>query len=290
MDYIRKAVAGERWESVEIPIEHKSGTVRIFLWNSATLYAPDDETAVATIAQGQDITERKQTEQIKDEFIGMVSHEIKTPLTLIIGALAVASSKGLSQEQVESLISDAMTGAESLNDIVDNLLELSRYQTKRLKLQIERTHIEPVAQSVVQKLQNKSPIHRFAVEIPSDIPPVIIDRIRIERVLHNLVENAIKYSPQGGEVRIFAHQQDSQLIIGVSDQGMGISPENRPKLFQSFERIEAYGKYTIPGLGLGLRVCRILVEAHGGKIWIESEPGKGSTFFFTLPIAKNPDQ
>jgi two-component system sensor histidine kinase EvgS len=232
----------------------------------------------------------KKMEAIKDEFIGMVSHELKTPLTVIIGALRVAETEGVTMEQARELLDDAVTSAETLAAMVDNLLELSRYQSNRLSLQTEQTQIEPVVRAVVQKLQNISAIHHLVVDIPSKLPAAIIDSIRIERVLHNLVENATKYSPKGGEVRIFVHYQDTQLVIGVSDQGIGIPPEDQPRLFQSFQRLGVQNKYDIAGVGLGLRVCRILVEAHGGRIWVESEKGKGSTFFFSLPVASNSNQ
>jgi signal transduction histidine kinase len=110
--------------------------------------------------------------------------------------------------------------------------------------------------------------------------------LRVERILYNLVDNAIKYSPNGGEVRIFARQDGDFLTMGVSDQGPGISRDDQARLFQSFERLGAIVSGSIQGTGLGLRVCRLLVEAHGGRIWVESEKGKGSTFFFTLPVVK----
>ncbi|MBI2847072.1 MAG: PAS domain S-box protein [Chloroflexi bacterium] len=232
----------------------------------------------------EDITERKKAERLKDEFIGMVSHELRTPLTVVIGALSVATAEGLPQEQSRELIRDAATYADVLAGIVDNLLELSRHQSDRLAIQTERSDIGQIARDVIQRLQTRSDTHHLVVDIPSDAPAIFVDRVRIELVLHNLVENAIKYSPKGGEVRVLARQQDSQLVVSVSDHGVGISPEDQLKLFQSFERVQVYKKHLIPGLGLGLRVCRILVEAHGGQIWVESAPGKGTTFFFTVPL------
>jgi signal transduction histidine kinase len=226
----------------------------------------------------------RKMEAPKDEFIGMVSHELKTPLTVIIGALSTAETEGISPEESKELIHEAGTSAEALAIMVDNLLELSRQQSNRLNLQTKQTQIEPVIQAVVQKLQNRSAVHHIVTEIPQNLPPAMIDAIRIERVLHNLVENAIKYSPKGGEVRIFGNCSDTTLVIGVSDEGIGISPEDQPRLFKSFERLGASEKGGIQGTGLGLRVCRTLVEAHGGRIWVESEPGRGSTFLFTIPI------
>ena len=239
-----------------------------------------------SIHVARDITQRKKAEQLKDEFAGMVSHELKTPLTVIIGALAVAATDGISPEESSALIRDAASSADTLAGIVDNLLELSRFQSDRLDLNSEPVDIARLALGVTQKLQHKTSIHHISIDIPGDIPSVIIDRIRIERILNNLVENAIKYSPDGGEIRVSGARQDSQLVIGVSDQGIGISEADQLKLFQRFERLHMPDKQAIPGLGLGLRVCRILVEAHSGKIWVESAPGRGSTFFFTIPITR----
>jgi len=232
----------------------------------------------------------RKMEALKDEFIGMVSHELKTPLTVIIGALSTAETEGISPEDAKEMIHEAGASAEALAIMVDNLLELSRYQSNRLGLQTKQTQIRPVVQAVVWKLQNRSATHRIVTEIPPDLPPAMIDNIRIERVLHNLIENAIKYSPKGGEVRIFCNFSATKLIIGVSDEGIGISSEDQSRLFKSFERLDAPVKGAIQGTGLGLRVCRILVEAHDGNIWVESKPGKGSTFFFSLPVVNNKDQ
>ncbi|MBI2872372.1 MAG: PAS domain-containing protein [Chloroflexi bacterium] len=250
----------------------------------------EDGQVIGSVHVMRDITARKQAELVKDEFVGLVSHELRTPLTVIIGALSVATTDGLPQEQLMQLIHDANTYAFALAGIIDNLLELSRYQSNRLTLQAEPSNIAQIAREVVQKLRTKSDKHRLVVDIPPDVPAIVADRVRIERVLYNLVENAIKYSPRGGEVTVHAQQQGSHLVVSVSDQGVGISAEDQPKLFQSFERLRAHERHSIPGLGLGLRVCRILVEAHGGRLWVESTPGKGSTFFLTVPVSNGGEQ
>ncbi len=234
-------------------------------------------------AKEEELRIAKKMDTVKDEFIGLISHELKTPLTVIIGAANVAISEGISQEQAKELMKEVATSAGTLAAMVDNLLELSRYQSNRLNLQAKQVKVEPIIHSVVDKLNNKSAIHRLSVELPVDLPLVSVDSIRLERVLHNLIENAIKYSPKGGEVRVSGRCQDGLLIIGVSDQGIGIKPENQSKLFQSFQRLDVQTRYDIAGVGLGLRVCQILVEAHAGRIWVESTPNKGSTFHFALP-------
>jgi PAS domain S-box-containing protein len=408
MGHIREATSGERWEVVEIPIRHKDGTIRILLWNSANVSGPDGGMPVATIAQGQDITERKAAEerekqaaqewqttfdsiedmvsiqdkdyklvrvnkayaaavgkrqeslkgqacfrvihgtvcpiencphretmethktvtreifepglgiycevttspvfdkdgglsgsvhiirditerkkadQMKDEFISLVSHELRTPMTIITGSLQTASSAGISREDKELLIQNAIIGAAALSAILENLLELSRYQAGRLQLHKEPVSIPAVALTVIEKIKVQDEGRAFLTDFPDNLPPVDADPIRVERILYNLLENAAKYSPEGSEIKVFTRRGNHQIVTGVADKGVGISLEDQGRLFELFERL---GRGTrSKGLGLGLVVCKRLVEAQGGKIWVESEPGKGSTFYFTLPMHEN---
>ena len=133
-------------------------------------------------------------------------------------------------------------------------------------------------------LKNKSEIHKIVLDIPPDLPRTLIDPLRAERIIHNLVDNAIKYSPEGGEVMITATAEKEHILVGVKDEGIGISEQDQSRLFQRFQRLEYDTGKSIQGIGLGLNVCRILVEAHGGSIWVESEKEKGSTFYFTIPL------
>ena len=263
------------------PITFENYSAALGRWYQVQAYSPAPG-RFATIFS--DVTERKKSETLKDEFIGMISHELKTPLTVVIGALSTAAMEGLPENLRRDLFHDAVSHSEMLASIVDNLLELSRSQSARLDLHKVPADVRLIACKVVGQLKTKSAIHNVICEFPETLPLVPADPLRLERILYNLVENAIKYSPAGGEVKTFARQNDGFLVIGVSDQGIGISAENQPKLFQSFERLGAEVKGAIQGTGLGLRVCRILAEAHGGKIWVESTPGRGSTFYFTLPL------
>ncbi|MBI4303212.1 MAG: PAS domain S-box protein [Chloroflexi bacterium] len=231
----------------------------------------------------RDTTDRKRAEQLKDDFIGMVSHELRTPLTVFMGAVKVARSQGLTVEEVQELLGEAEHSAESLAQILDNLIELSRYEARRLNLAVGRLDIAQVIKAAVEKEESRLRSRRFALDIAEGLPAVEADQVRVQQVVHNLVDNAAKYSPERTEIRISVKRDGDHLLIGVSDQGKGISPADKAKLFQSFERL-AETSTTRPGLGLGLLLCRRLIEAHGGKIWVESEPGKGSTFWFTLPI------
>jgi signal transduction histidine kinase len=170
-----------------------------------------------------------------------------------------------------------------LSHILENLLELSRAQAKQLLLFHEPTIIKKLAKDVIKEFKEQS-AHRFILDFSSDIPPVDVDVLRVKLILYNLVQNAVKYSPAGSKIEVFARQKPDCLVIGVKDHGSGISAMDQSRIFHSFERLGLDQPGNIKGVGLGLMVCLRLVEAHGGKIWVESAPEKGSTFYFTLPF------
>jgi two-component system CheB/CheR fusion protein len=279
----RTTVEGQRWEAVEIPIHHADGSIRTVLWNSATIFDTNGKTPIATIAQGQDITDRKKIEQLKDEFIGMVSHELRTPLTVITGAIQTALDKRISREDLRELLTEALSSSEALAAILDNLLELSRHQAGRLTLDKKLTNLSEIVRNTVDKIHRQNPERKAIVDISNKIPPLLVDPVRLERIIYNLVENAFKYSAEGTEVRVFTRQEKGDLVVGVSDHGGGLSTQEQKKLFGPFERLGISNK---KGIGLGLMVCKRLVEAHGGRIWVESKRGEGSTFLFTIPQNK----
>jgi len=234
----------------------------------------------------RDITERKRLDQLKDEFIGLVSHELRSPLTVVIGAVntALTERERLSAEETRQLLEDAASEAESLSHLLANLLELSRVQADRLFLHVEPISIENAIQNTIEQVRQQSLTCQFVIDLPKRLLLVPADQLRVERILYNLLQNAVKYSPQGGAIKVFARPGKKHLVVGVGDQGIGISPEDQAKLFEPFQRLEDSRLDGVKGIGLGLLVCRRLVEAHGGRIWVESEPGQGSTFFFTLPL------
>ena len=230
-----------------------------------------------------DITDRKKAEQIKDDFIGMVSHELRTPLTIIMGSIKVARSEGLTTDEIGELLKEADGGTESLSHILDNLIELSRYQSNRLSLSRVRSNIHDIIREIVKFESDKLDKNRLQMELPAKLSDVEIDSIRIHEIFHNLIDNAVKYSPADSEIKITAKQEKQDIIIQVTDHGKGISPEEQAKLFAPFERLRETST-TRPGMGLGLVVCKRLVEAHGGRIWVDSKPGLGTTFGFSLPL------
>jgi len=283
---IQKVLARGGHDRFESRHRRKDGSV--FDVDITALYLEREGGRMAIFVR--DISERKQAERIKDEFIGMVSHELKTPLTVIMGAVSTALDERIGKQEVRSLLEDAVEHSEILASIVDNLLELSRQQSNRLMIQAKPADLGEIARSVITGLRSRSAAHRLVTDGLAGLPPALVDPLRARRVIYNLLDNAIKYSPEGGEVRLFARRDGDHLVVGVSDQGPGIAAEDQAKLFQSFERLAMPVKGAIQGTGLGLRVCRILVEAHGGRIWVQSAKGEGSTFYFTLPVAGEADR
>lgn len=242
--------------------------------------------ALAFIVFLRDVSERKKLDELKDDFLRMVSHEFKTPLTVVIGVIETLLSNGgqLPPAEVTQLLEDAALDAQNLNHILDNLLEISRSQASRIALQPEPVDIAKVAARVVAGFQGKSP-HRFVTDFAPGLPPLVVDPVRIERVFYNLVQNAVKYSPRGGEIAISGRLRDRRVLIEVRDQGIGIPVLAQSRLFGAFERVPNEANFS-RGSGLGLLACRRLVEAHGGRIWVKSKAGQGSRFYFTLPARK----
>ena len=257
----------------------------------ANLVTDADGEPFCMMASFVDITERKKLDQLKDEFIGLVSHELRTPLTVIGGCLSTLLTEWnrLSPNEVQQLLKDALLESESLSHLIENLLELSRAQAQQLSLYSEPTNIKTLVKEVLSKIKRQAPSRQFVTSIPDKLPSINGDPLRIERILYNLLDNAAKYSPPGSQIKVSVNTEPERLVIGVSDRGKGLSSSERARIFGPFQRLENSRPDQARGAGLGLMVCRRLVEAHSGEIWVESTKGRGSTFFFSLPRRKGTD-
>jgi len=257
----------------------------------ANLVADADGEPFCMMASFVDITERKKLEQLKDEFIGLVSHELRTPLTVIGGCLSTLLTEWnrLSPSEVQQLFKDALLESESLSHLIENLLELSRAQAQQLTLYSEVIDVKTLVRETLAKIKRQAPSHQFSTSIPDKLPSINGDPLRIERILYNLLDNAAKYSPPGSQIEVSVNAEPERLVIGVSDHGKGLSSSEQARIFGPFQRLENSRPDQARGAGLGLMVCRRLVEAHGGEIWVESKKGRGSTFFFSLPHKKGTD-
>ena len=260
-----------RKDGTEVPIDNSGAPIK-----------NEQGTITGVVLVFRDISERRRVEQMKDNFLGLVSHELRTPLTIIGGSLEVALHDQVSREDAREMIQNAADSTEILHNILENMLELTRYQTDRIQLKTEPLDILYLANTVIEKLKGYGAKQRFHLEIPNDLPIVKADRLRIERILHNLLDNAVKYSPEESEIRVVVQNDRDYLVTSIIDQGEGILKENLGKLFQLFSRLDK--TTSTPGTGLGLVVCKHLVEAHDGWIKADSTPGQGTTFSFGLPL------
>ena len=264
----------------EIRLKRKDGTPVWVSINVSPILFGGKRAVMGAI---QDITERRKLDRAKDEFISLVSHELRTPLTVVMGSLKTARTPGLSEEDVRMLVENAVDGAESMDDIIQNLLELSRAQAGRLELSQKNVYLRDIIGRALEHIRFHYPEHVYSTRFPEEKHFFSVDPVRAERVVYNLVENAAKYSPENSEITVSVKAEDSALTVSVADRGIGIPRERQNELFEPFARLVTQQQHT-RGLGLGLVVCKRLVEAHGGRIWVESEEGEGSTFCFTVPM------
>ena len=239
---------------------------------------------IGRIVVMRDVTRETEAERMRSALVATVSHELRSPLTAITGYTETLLNDGPwdSQTQREFLEVVALSAAR-LSGLVDNLLDAATLEAGALRLQREPVRVERLAERVLQQRRLLAGACTLHLETRPGLPLADADPIRVEQVLANLVDNAIKYSPQGGAIRVrIGADKDGMLSITVTDQGSGIPADHLPHLFDRFYRVETSGRST-RGVGLGLYICRSLVESHGGRIWVDSEPGRGSTFGFTLP-------
>ncbi|OQY26066.1 MAG: hypothetical protein B6I34_00695 [Anaerolineaceae bacterium 4572_32.1] len=236
----------------------------------------------------RDITREREIAQAKSEFVSIVAHELRTPMTSIKGYtdLILGGAAGEVNETQENFLGVVKSNAERLSALVSNLLDLSRIETGRVVLNPKSLRLAPVIEEVVTSLRSLSEKYQVTVDthVPTGLPAVNADRDHVIRVLTNLIANACSYTPPGGSVEISVQQTDSMLRTDVSDTGIGIPPEHVDRIFKGFERGDHDLVRQRPGTGLGLPIAKSIVEMHGGRLWVESEMDKGSTFSFTLPL------
>lgn len=253
----------------------------------------DDAREPAAIVVHQDVTALKQAEQLKDEFIGIAAHELRNPLAALKGfaqMLIVQTARGKGPEladwQQEAI--DAIDLATTrLVELTEDLLDVTRLQAGRLELHLEPADLVALTQRVVARLSVMDEPHPISVQTSSEDVIVSVDRKRIEQVLTNIINNAIKYSPEGGNIEITIRKDVDMLqaMLAVRDYGIGIPADQQAHIFGRFMRADNARAREIKGTGLGLYLCRELVERHNGRIWFESTEGVGSTFFISLPLA-----
>ena len=236
------------------------------------------------IATVRDITRFRESEELKSTFISVISHELKTPVALIKGYVGTLRREDANwdREIVKDSLAVIEEEADRLTGLIENLLEASRLQAGGLSINPSDVALNVIAERIAKRFQTQSSIHAIRVDFPDNFPIVMGDETRLEQVLSNLVSNGIKYSPQGGEIHLTGQVRPTQVIICISDEGPGVAPEDIPHIFDRFYR-SSNAKRTTKGAGLGLYLARAVIEAHGGRIWVDPLPGNGARICFSIP-------
>ncbi|HOA23008.1 MAG TPA: ATP-binding protein [Aggregatilineales bacterium] len=233
-----------------------------------------------------DITGLKNIDRMKDAFISTAAHELRTPLTSILGFSEILLNRPMSEARRERYLSTIHRQSSHLAQIIDEMLDISRLEAgEGMTLKPEPVDMVEVVSEVLEPFYTSSPAHTIRFEPEPGVPPALGDAFRLAQVVRNLVSNAIKYSPDGGTVTVSVRGVDGGVEVSVADEGVGIRPEQQARIFDKFYRVEAPNT-AIPGTGLGLSIAKLIVEAHGGTIQVQSEFGVGSTFSFTIPAVE----
>ncbi|MDD5669315.1 MAG: HAMP domain-containing sensor histidine kinase [Candidatus Omnitrophica bacterium] len=229
---------------------------------------------------------------MKESLIQMIVHDLNNPLMLILGnieLLQMECQNILSQEQKDSF-QWMLSGVYEMKNMISNLLDINKMEEGKFNLRREEINCAVILNEVVvsMKVVVQQETKNISLSAPSDLPPVLADKDILKRIVSNLIGNALKFTPSGStiEVSIRYDQDAGYVVISVKDYGLGIPPDYLPRVFEKFVQVESGQIQGRIGKGLGLTFCKMAVEAHGGKIWVESEVGKGSTFYFTLPVVK----
>jgi signal transduction histidine kinase len=296
-----------RYHVLALPMQHQEGllgVIYVFRQPDAGGFSDRDLTvldvfarqAAGALQQGRAtadmLAEKSRLEEMQSTFVSIVSHELQTPVAIIKSYAATLAREDAiwPPETIQRVSRNIEEECDRLHRLITDLLDLSRIQAGRIALRVGSVDIPQVVSEIIDQLTPRSPRHSLRSNFTPDFPPVRGDGDQLRRALFNLVENAVKYSPNGGEVLIVGQVQLLDrlrfAVIRVIDQGIGIPPGEEERIFQRFHRADTRLSRSTAGVGLGLYITRSIVEGHGGRIWAESPgPGKGSIFTLTLPLS-----
>lgn len=288
-DAWQQVIAGTPWRS-ELRNTTRDGVEYVEDVTISPVRSGDGQVTHAVIVK-QDVSERVRFEELKSDFLAMVSHELRTPLTTIIGYadLLGASIEALPIEKVRAATESIRSSGRRMKSIVEQLLEVTQIQAEGVVIETVPREIGPFVEEISRgfELDDK---HRLHLEIEDELPALDIDARRLALALRNMLDNAVKYSPEGGSVGVAVHNTGTEVVIAVSDEGVGIAADQIPDLFEAFHQRDMTSTRSFGGVGLGLFVAHQFVSAHGGHITVRSREGHGSTFEIRLPHLDLDDQ
>jgi signal transduction histidine kinase len=277
-----ESAAGERLLSIQ-----RGGDE---LWLSLTEAVMHDPVGSVSgrIFAFRDVSSERVVEEMKSTFVSTVSHQLRAPLTSIYGFAETLLRRDVlfGEDERRTFLEYIASEAQRLTSIVDTLLSVARLEAGDLQVDLAPTDVHAVVSDAITSVQETSAVngHRFVLELPEAPLAASADREKLGQILRNLLDNAVKFSPEGGTVTVEAHRRAGRVEVRVVDEGEGISEADREHIFSKFHRADATGGYA--GAGLGLYIARGLVMAMGGRIWVDSAEGGGSSFAFELPLAE----
>jgi len=275
-------------EEIALPDPHSEDkeSERIYQVQTAMVKG-EDQSSIGVVAIFNDITEIRSIERMKTAFVSTVSHELRTPLTSIKGFIStlLQDTEGFyDKDTVREFYTIIDQECDRLTRLISDLLNVSRIEAGRaLDLNPQPVNLSELVDKVVAAQKSYTNKHEFKIELDPQLPVIVADTDKVDQILTNLTNNAVKYSPNGGTITVRGRPLDGMVQLAVEDQGMGIPKEHLNKVFDRFHRVDNRDTRKVGGTGIGLYLVKHLVEAHGGRIWVESEVGKGSKFIFELP-------
>ena len=287
-------------EFLAVSLEEEGETAREFVveehyFQAETAKVRDDkQNIMGLLCVLNDVTELRNVERLKSDFVSTVSHELRTPLTAIKGFIRTLlddpTGEFYDQEIRMEFYGIIDSECDRLVRLISDLLNVSRLERGLpLHLNYATVNIAALVEKCISFQRSYSDKHQLVTDIPESLPQIEVDKDKLDQIITNLISNAIKYSPNGGTITTRVRDEGDKLRFSVSDQGLGIPTEHMDKVFQRFHRVHSGDSQRVSGTGIGLFLVKNLVQAHGGAIWVESEMGKGSTFFFTLPKHQPPE-
>jgi len=293
---IQRVLSGGKLDGIQYTAQRKDGSTFPVLLYASPILRKNKAVGVRGIVV--DITERERAErkmieyeelnELKSNLLSTVSHELRTPLAVIKGysTMLLDYDRRLGPEEKEQYLASIDGATDRLTELVDCLLDMSRLEAGLLKLEKESVRVSELMEKSVAEARLRAAGHEIVLDLRKRLPTVTIDAKRIRQVVDNIIDNAIKYSEKGTSILVRARRTGAELLVSIADQGIGIPAEETERVFDRMYRIEQRlaTEQEIGGVGLGLAICKGLVEAHGGRIWVDSKLGKESTFYFTLPI------
>jgi len=254
---------------------------------SAVPMKDDADVTTGAVVLFHDITELKRIDQIRRDFVANVSHELRTPLSILRGYIeTLLDNPKIPGEELARILQIMERHSKRLGLLVDDLLSLAQLESSSANLEIGEVHLRELFDNVIRDWKQGLATKNLTVivDLAPDMPPIRADETRLQEVLYNLLENAVKYSPENGEIRLQAARRGSEIVVSVSDNGIGISKGDLPRIFERFYRADKARRRELGGTGLGLAIVKHIVQLHGGRAEAESEPGQGTTVRVFLPM------